>query len=306
MQPSTPDTVSAEAIAAMAALQAGAPPTEAPSLEQTRAFADGVQVQQGEAQLRRFGVTTRQDEIAGVPVRTFTPPGGAPPADGAVLFNLHGGGFVVDSGSMTENIALAAATGLPVVSALYRLAPEHPFPAAVDDALAVYAALLRERPASRIGLYGTSAGAVLSAQLLQRVRDAGLAMPAALGFFSGSADMARDGDSETYSPRVAGGSLVEVLAPYAGDTPRRLPALSPIFGDLGDYPPTLVLSSTRDPLLSHSAMFHRALLAAGREAELIVFERLPHAFWAYIEAPETDEAFAHMSRFLLACLDRAG
>ena len=157
--------------------------------------------------------------------------------------------------------------------------------------------MLATRDAGQIGLYGTSAGAGLSAQLVARLLAEGLPAPRAMGFFSGSADVARDGDSEAYLPPLPSGSVVESLSAYCGDTPRRDPALSPIFGDLSGFPPTLVLTSTRDQLMSQSALFHRALLDAGVEAELIVFESMPHAFWAYMELPETDEAFEHMARF---------
>ena len=299
MTPDLPDTISAEARAAMAALVAAAAGGGPSTIEGARAAADEVQARIGAAQVARYGVKVGDTTLGGLPARRFDPPAGsASDQDGRILLNFHGGGFMVDSGSMTENVPIAALTGLPVVSVLYRMAPEHPFPAAVDDALAAYRALLADYAPERIGLFGTSAGAILAAQLIQRLQAEGLPAPAALGFFSGIADFARDGDCEALLPRVAAGSIVKALSPYAGDTPRGEPALSPIFGDLATVPPTLVVSSTRDQLMSHSVMYHRALQRAGREAELVVFEGLPHAFWAYIEAPESDEAFELMARFL--------
>ncbi len=296
-----PETISPQARQAVAMIAAAPTPDATLPPEQMRDMIGALQQHMGQPQLERYGVTMSAAELGGVPVRLFTPPTGpdreATAGDGRILLNLHGGGFVVDSGSITENIAMAALTKLPVVAVLYRLAPEHTFPAAVDDALAVYRELLRTHDASQIGLYGTSAGAGLSAQLVARLLAEGLPAPRAMGFFAGSADLARDGDCESYLPPLPTGSVVESLSVYAGDTPRRLPALSPIFGDLSGFPPTLVLTSTRDPLLSQSALFHRALLRAGIEADLIVFEALPHAFWAYIELPETDEAFEHMAQF---------
>lgn len=301
MNPAWPDTISPQAQQMIEALKAAPAPDPSVAPEQMRPMIEALQQHMGQAQLARYRVTVSDAEMAGVPVRLFTPPAdsAAPPlgAGSKVLLNLHGGGFVLDSGSMTENIAMAALTGLPVVAVLYRLAPEHPFPAAVDDALAVYRHLLSDREAAQIGLYGASAGAGLSAQLIARLFAEGLAAPRALGFFSGSADMARDGDCEDFLPALPTGKVKDSVAAYCGDTPRRDPALSPIFGDLGGFPPTLVITSTRDQLMSQSALFHRALLRAGVEAELILFESLPHAFWAWLELPETDEAFGHMARF---------
>ena len=295
-----PDTISAEARGAMAALLAAAKAAAGGgpvTVEASRAGADEVQARIGASQVARYGVRVTDTTLGGLPARRFEPAGGL--ADGErILLNFHGGGFMVDSGSMTENVPIAALTGLPVVSVLYRMAPEHPFPAAVDDALAAYRALLARYAPERIGLYGTSAGAILSAQLVHRLTVEGLPQPAALGFFSGIADFARDGDIEALLARAPGGSIGKSMAHFYGATPRADPALSPIFGDLSLVPPTLVISSTRDQLLSHSVMYHRALQRAGREAELAVFEGLPHAFWAYIEAPESDEAFALMAGFL--------
>src|SRR6185437_15582322 len=113
-------------------------------------------------------VGIKDSTIAGVPVRIVTPAN--PLADrGVILMNVHGGGFVADSGSYTENIPIAALTGIPVVAVLYRFAPEHPFPSAVNDALAVYRDLLKSHDARKIGLYGTSAGAIIGPELMMRL-----------------------------------------------------------------------------------------------------------------------------------------
>ena len=95
-------------------------------------------------------------------MRIVTPLTIPPDKANRVLINVHGGGFVVDSGSLTETIPLANLTRTKVVAVLYRLAPEHPFPAAVDDTVAVYKELLKTYRPKNIGLYGTSAGAILT------------------------------------------------------------------------------------------------------------------------------------------------
>ena len=109
--------------------------------------------------------------------------------------NLHGGGFNSDSGSYTESIPIASYTKIKVVAVLYRLAPEHPFPAAVDDSVAVYKELLKTYKPDHIVIYGTSAGAILTAEVAAKLKQLGLPLPAALGIFSGMGDFARDGDS---------------------------------------------------------------------------------------------------------------
>lgn len=285
------EELSDEARAALAANDAR--PPEPGSIEGRRARAEAIQQEIGQPRLRRYGVQMAETEIAGVAVRIFTPKGIR--ADGPVLLNLHGGGFLVDSGSITENAAVAALTRYRVVAVRYRLAPEHIFPAAVDDALAVYRALLAERPARRIGLYGTSAGAILAAQLVARLRAEKLPQPAALGFFSGSADLMLTGDSMALF--LDPGSVKSLVALYAGKRDPADPLMSPGRGRLAGWPPTLCLTSGRDFLLSATADFCRALDAAGGPSNLILFDGLPHAFWSYIDAPETDAAFAAMARF---------
>jgi epsilon-lactone hydrolase len=295
-QPPLPDTISPAARAALAPLLAAPPPGEMP-VETMRAFAETIQKALGAEQLKKYRVRVEDAEIGGVSVRVFTPEEKAAPAH-TVLLNLHGGGFQVDSGSLTENIPIAALTGLKVIAVRYRLSPEHPFPAPVDDAEAVYRQLLKTYTANRIGVYGTSAGAVLGAELMVRLRADNLPRPAALGFFSGSADLARIGDSERYLPGLNGKSSIEMISPYVAGSDPLDPRLSPLYGDLKDFPPTLVVTSTRDILLSQSTIFHRALVRARVPAELLVFEAMPHAFWAYVDAPESTEALEAMATFL--------
>lgn len=273
-------------------------PPEPATIAGRRARADAIQQEIGAPRLARHGVTMKDDVIAGVPVRLFSPAKDA--AKGPVLLNLHGGGFLVDAGSISENAAVAALTGYRVVAVRYRLAPENPFPAAVDDAVAVYRALLKDHGPKAIGLYGTSAGAILSAELVARLRADKLPQPAALGFFSGTADLSVQGDSMALFADPAGATMLVQL--YAGGRAAGDPLLSPQRGDLAGWPPTLCLTSGRDFLLGATADFCRALDTAGVPAQLTLFDGLPHAFWSYIDAPETDAAFTAMARFFSARL----
>lgn len=262
-------------------------------MPEKRASMERFEQNMGARQMERYGVTMREATIAGVPVRIFSPKGER--KNGPVLMNLHGGGWVMDAGSITENVPVAALTGMRVVAVRYRLVPEHPFPAAVDDALAVYRALLRERSARHIGVYGTSAGAVLSTQLMMRLHAENLPLPAALGVFSGSGDLSARGDSET---TFGDDSTVGLVKLYVGNHSVLDPLVSPLKGKLDNWPSTLCIASTRDMLLSATANLCRRILEDGSQSQLILFDGLPHAFWSTIEAPESDAAFETMSAFL--------
>lgn len=254
--------------------------------------------------------TLVDEKIAGVPVHVITPADMLAANRDKVLLNLHGGGFNSDSGSYTETIPIASYTKMKVIAVLYRLAPEHPFPAPVDDSVAVYRELLKTYKPDHIVIYGTSAGAILTGEVAVKLKQLGLPMPAALGIFSGMGDFARAGDSQSlFALRGLSGHLDPPSAhphdtEYVGKTDRRDPVLSPIYADLHGLPPTLFVSSTRDMLLSGTANLERAFLRAGVDANLIVFDGLPHAFWYDQNLPEAIEANHFMADFFVKHLAR--
>jgi len=251
-----------------------------------------------------------EDTIAGVPVRIVTPDGMPEANKNKVLLNLHGGGFNSDSGSYTESIPITGYAKIKVVAVLYRLAPEHPFPAAVDDSVAVYKELLKTYKPEHIVIYGTSAGAILTAEVAVKLKQLGLPLPAALGIFSGMGDFARDGDSMSlYGLRGLSGHL-DPSGPgphdpyYVGSVDAKDPVLSPIYADLHGLPPSLFVTSTRDLLLSGTVNLHRAYLNAGVDARLVVFDALPHAFWYDPVLPESLEANHTMADFFVKQLGK--
>lgn len=291
-----PETLSPEGRAAVAANAKA--PQPANDLASRRAFVSTYQDTFGALQRKRYAVDISDSTVAGVPVKLIRPKGMAQHAGGPVLINLHGGGFNADSGTLTENIPIAALTKIPVVAVVYRLAPEHPWPAAVDDGLAVYRELLKTHKPSQIGLYGTSAGAVLGPQLIARIHKEGLPEPALLGMFSGDTDLARKGDTV---PSL-GLDITPMYKQYLNGASVTDPLVSVAYGPVGFFPPTMCLSSSRDFYLSPTVNFCRQLELAGVENKLVVFDGLPHAFWSYLATPESDQAFEVMAKFLSARL----
>jgi epsilon-lactone hydrolase len=281
------------------------------TVEQERAGVDQWQAGAGEVSKQLYPVNIESATVAGVPVRVVTPLTMAPEKRDLVLMNLHGGGFRVDSGSLTESVPIANLTGMKVVSVLYRMAPEHPFPAAVDDAIAVYKELLKTHKPRNIGIYGTSAGAILTAEVTAKIKQLGLPMPGATGVFSGMGDFSVPGDSiAMYALNGLSGHLDPPkqysgdLGGYATSTDPKDPVLSPLNGDLTGFPPTLFITSGRDLLLSGTTILHRAYLRAGVDAQLVVFDGLPHAFWNNPRLPEAKEADGLMAKFFVTHLGK--
>lgn len=281
------------------------------TLAELRAATDAMQAHDSAANLARYPANISSSSIAGVPVRIVTPIADIPPARADhVLMCLHGGGFTTDSGSLTESIPIAHLAQTKVISVLYRLAPEHPFPAAVDDSITVYKALLRTYKPSHIGIYGASAGGILTAEVAVKIKHLGLPMPGALGIFTASGDFSKVGDSAAmYSVIGLWGPLHPPrslwLLSYVGTTDPKDPVLSPLYADLHGMPPALFITSTRDMLLSATTILHRAFLRAGDDAQLVVFEGLPHGFWYEAGLPESQEADRLISNFFNVQLSRS-
>jgi acetyl esterase/lipase len=251
-----------------------------------------------------YPVNIEETTTAGVRTDIITPLSTPAENRSRVLINLHGGGFNSDSGSLIEGVPIANLAKIKVVSVYYRLAPENPFPAAVDDVVAVYKELLKTYKPKSIGIFGTSAGAILTAEVTSKLKQLGLPLPGALGMFSGLADFSRPGDSwQLFTLNGFPGKLepTDLKSPhdseYTGKADPKDPVLSPLFSDLQGWPPSLSVTSGRDILLSSTTIFHRALLKAGNDAQLVVFEALPHAFWYHFQLPETKEALELMAKF---------
>ena len=303
-----PDTISPEAQHALAQPFPDQGPPD--SLAQRRARTGAYTARAREEWTKICPNQIEETKIAGVPVHIVTPDDLSDANKDKVLIDLHGGGFNSDSGSYTESIPIAYYTKIKVVAVLYRLAPESPYPAAVDDSIAVYRELLKTYKPDRIVIYGTSAGAILTAEVAARIKQLGLPQPAALGIFSGMGDFAREGDSQSlFALRGFSGHL-DPPSPgphdseYAAQTDPKDPVLSPVYGDLHGLPPTLFVTSTRDLLLSGTVNLHRAYLEAGVDAQLVVFDALTHAFWYDSHMPEAIEANHLMAEFFVKHLAR--
>lgn len=255
-----------------------------------------------------YHVTTRAAVLAGLPAVYATPSAGVPRANAnKILLNLPGGGFVmgVAAGTgMIESIPLAGLLGVEIVSVTYRQGPEFRYPAATDDIVAVYRELLRTHRPQDIAIFGCSAGGLLTAQAIARFQRERLPLPAAIGIFCASADARWGGDSRAFGrpfqalPAREGGAVyfqgANLTDPLA--SPIRAPDL------LAHFPPTLIVTATRAMEMSAAVSTHRALLRAGVDSELQMWDGLGHAFFYDASLPESREAFEVMARFFRAHL----
>jgi epsilon-lactone hydrolase len=258
-------------------------------------------------QVQDLPFSVEERSIAEVPVFVLTPEDAADAPDQPIYLNIHGGGLIMGGGEACRVMALHAAgmAQMPTWSVDYRMPPDHPYPAALDDCLAVYVELLNVRSPERIVVGGGSAGGNLAAALVLRARDEGLPLPAALLLLTPEVDLTESGDTFQTNlgiDTVLTGSLADSIALYAGEHDLRHPYLSPLFGDLAmPFPPTFLQSGTRDLFLSNTVQMHRKLLAGGVEAQLHVFEAMPHG--GFFGAPEDQDLAAAVRRFFAAHLE---
>ncbi len=259
----------------------------------------------------RLKVTIKEEKIAGVTVYSVTPTNINPANKNRLFVHTHGGAYVVNNGraGLTEAILIADRVGIPVLSIDYRMPPKHPFPAAIDDVVAVWKSLLKKRDAKSMALGGTSAGGGLILASTHKFKALGLALPGAL--FAGTpwADLTKTGDSYFTNEGVDNGlvtyeGLLEGAAKlYAGDHELTDPLISPVYGDFKGFPPTYLVSGTRDMFLSNTVRTHRKLRTAGVEADLNVYESFSHGdYLKVIDSPESQQVFAELGAFLLKYL----
>jgi len=231
-------------------------------------------------------------------------------ADGRLIYYLHGGGYVFGSPKSHRSItfALAKQTPADVFSLNYRLAPEHPFPAAVDDAVAGYRwLLLQGRDPKSIVVAGDSAGGGLSLALMLSCKQQGLPMPACAVLYSPWTDLSGSGASldanEKTDAMFKAVYIREGAKKYLGGAAADASLASPLFGDLSGLPPILIFASKSEVLLDDSARLHDKLVAAGVEARFETEDGVAHAwpiFTPYF--PEAKKAVSQSVDFIRACL----
>ncbi len=244
------------------------------------------------------GVHEVREVIDGVPVHRYT----AGPAKGLVL-HVHGGAYVGGSAMFGRaHSELVRQHGVDVISVDYRLAPEHPYPAAVDDALAVYRSLVRK---GHVAVVGESAGGGLVLALVQRIRDEGLPMPTSVAAVMPWADLTQTSDSFDLNrgrDLLTREGLTRSAGFYAGELALDDPRLSPAFGSFALFPPTLVLVGTHDSLLEDARIVHRRLVEDGVTADLVEVAGGAHGF-IQLPAPEGRRSLARIHRFIADSLE---
>lgn len=257
---------------------------------------------------RRFQTSEDRTSLGGVVVDVVVPRAGIPSRNAdRVLINVHGGAFMWGSGSgaLVEAIPIAATAGIKVVTVDYRLTPENSYPAASEDVTAVYRALLKQYRPENIGIYGCSAGGIITAQSVAWIRRQGLPRPGAIGTLCGTG-AGYGGDSAYLA-----GPTAEGTPPPAGPPPRTLhtqymagvptsdAAAYPLLSETETrhFPPTLLLAGGRDFAVSTLTLAHRRLAQAGVPSQLFLFDGLPHAFFVWPDMPESIEAYGVIARF---------
>jgi epsilon-lactone hydrolase len=246
------------------------------------------------------GIVLRDESVGGVPCVWVEE---AAAAARGVVFYVHGGGLISGSPRTHAEFASRVARRLSrrVLLVDFRLAPEHPFPAALDDVRAAYRGLLERMDARELVLAGESSGAGLALALLVDVKGS-LPLPAAAFFISGHFDMTLGGASmssrEKVDPLTTRESLGRAAEWYTCGTDRASPRVSPVFAQLGDLPPLLLQVGDDEILLDDSTRVAAAVQRAGGLVGLSIWKGMWHTWPMYAGLPEADEALAEIERFL--------
>ena len=258
------------------------------------------------AMRERLHVTVKSSTMDGVRVYVVTPDVLPPEHRDKLLIHVHGGCYVLSPGEAgtPEAILMAGIGHFKVISVDYRMPPEAYFPAALDDAMTVYKAVLKTSDAKNLAVFGTSAGGALVLEMMLQAKQQGLPMPGAIAPGTPMSDVTGTGDT-FYTNEMVDNVLVSrdgfclaATMVYAHGHDLKDPLLSPVYGDMHGFPPAILTTGTRDLLLSNTVRVHRKLRRAGVEAQLEVYEGQSHAQYQFDDrVPETREAFSEITAF---------
>ena len=258
-----------------------------------------------------LGVTIEPTTIGGVKGFVLTPKEIPDAHKGQVIYNIHGGGYVYGPGESgtAEATLMAAYGGYKVIAVDYRMPPDAPYPAAMDDADAGYKAVIAGTDPKKVAVVGTSTGGGMTLALMLRLKAEGVALPGAIAPGTPWSDMTETGDTYKTNEWVDnvlvsyGGYLTHAAQLYAAGHDLKDPQLSPIYGDFHGLPPTILTSGTRDLFLSNTVRTQQKLREAGVPQELQVYEGISHAQYLFDpQAPLTREVFGEITRFFDAHL----
>jgi len=253
-----------------------------------------------------LGVKVEPITLDGVKAYMVTPSSIPPQNRNRLLVHVHGGCFVSfpgESGTV-EAVYMAGIGGFRVISVDYRMPPDHPYPAALDDAITAWKAATRMASPKNMAIFGSSAGGNLTLAMVLRAKQDKLPLPAAIAPGTPMSDLTNAGDSFQTNAMLdnvlvaSGANCDKRAALYTASRDPKDPLLSPVYGDLHGFPPAILTTGTRDLLLSSTVRVHRKLRQAGVEAVLQVYEGQSHAhYYRDVSAPETREAFTEIAQF---------
>ena len=258
--------------------------------------------------LAQFPISVQNDEIDGVPVFKVTPAEVDPRHENQLFVYVHGGAYILNRGKVgvMEAILIAQRCQIPVLSIDYRMPPEHPFPAGMEDVVVVYRHLLEQHPAASLALGGTSAGGGLILATTIKLMELVVDVPGAIYAGTPWTDLTKTGDSYITNQGVDrllityDGLLEGAAHLYAGNNDLKDPLLSPVYGEFHGFPPTFLVTGTRDLFLSNTARTHTKMRTAGVVADLLVFEGVSHGDYAFEPtSPESLQTYAELKAFLL-------
>ncbi|HEY1454585.1 MAG TPA: alpha/beta hydrolase [Roseiarcus sp.] len=269
--------------------------------ERTRPVLDGLP-----ALRQALGVTIQPAVIGGVKAFILEPRAIPPKNRNRLLVLIHGGAYVFYPGEAGtgEGTLMAGLGGFKVICIDYRMPPNDPYPAALDDTIAVWRELLKSTKPENVGMFGTSSGGGLLLATMLRAKDERLPLPGAIAPGTPWSDLDKIGDSYFANAWIDNylvnydRELASAARLYASGQDLRNPYLSPVYGDFSGFPPTILTTGTRDLFLSNTVRVHRKLRRAGVIAELNVYEGVSHAeYLALPDVPETREAFGEIAEF---------